>query len=48
MDDTSPEIDAVLKARYAEMTGSECVLIAMHMLDTAQQIVLSSLEVRSG
>jgi hypothetical protein len=44
MNDTSPEIDAILTARYAAMTGSERVLIAMQMFETAQQIVLSSLD----
>jgi hypothetical protein len=44
MNDTSPEIEALLKARYAAMTGSERALIAMQMFETAQQIVLSSLD----
>ena len=44
MNDTSLEIDAVLKARYAAMTGSERALMAMKMFETAQQIVLSSLD----
>ena len=42
MNDTSPDIDAILTARYAAMTGSERVLMAMQMFETAQQIVLSS------
>jgi hypothetical protein len=44
MDDTSPEIEAILKARYATMTGSERALMALQMFETAQQIVLSSLD----
>jgi len=44
MDDTSPETDAILEARYAAMTGSERALMAMQMFETAQQIVLSSLD----
>ena len=44
MNDTSPEIEALLKARYAAMTGSERALMAMQMFETAQQIVLSSLD----
>ena len=44
MNDTSPEIEALLKARYAAMTGSERALMALQMFETAQQIVLSSLE----
>ena len=44
MIDTSPEIEALLKARYAAMTGSERALMALQMFETAQQIVLSSLD----
>jgi hypothetical protein len=44
MADTSPEIEAILKARYATMTGSERALMALQMFETAQQIVLSSLD----
>jgi hypothetical protein len=43
VNDTSPEIEAVLAARYAAMTGSERALMALQMFETAQQIVLSSL-----
>lgn len=46
MNDTSPEVEAFLKARYAAMTGSERVLMALQMFETAQQIVLSSLDQR--
>ena len=44
MNDTSPDIEALLKARFAAMTGSERALMALQMFETAQQIVLSSLE----
>ena len=44
MNDTSPEIEAFLKARYAAMTGSERALMALQMFETAQCIVLSSLD----
>lgn len=44
MDDTSPEIEAFLKARYAAMTGSQRALMALQMFETAQRIVLSSLD----
>lgn len=44
MNDTSPEVEAFLKARYAAMTGSERVLMALQMFETAQQIVLASLD----
>jgi len=44
MDDTSPEIEALLKARYAAMSGSERALMALQMFETAQQVVLSSLD----
>lgn len=44
MNDTSPEIEAFLKARYAAMSGSERALMALQMFETAQRIVLSSLD----
>jgi hypothetical protein len=44
MNDTSPEIESFLKARYAAMTGSERALMALQMFETAQQVVLSSLD----
>lgn len=44
MNDTSPEIEAFLEARYAAMSGSERAFMALQMFETAQQIVLSSLE----
>ncbi len=48
MDDTSPEIESLLKARYTAMTGSERALMALQMFETAQQIVLSSLDPASS
>ncbi len=44
MNDTSPEIEILLRTRYAAMTGSERALMALQMFETAQQIVLSSLD----
>lgn len=44
MSDTSSDAEAFLKARYAAMTGSERALMALQMFETAQQIVLSSLD----
>ena len=44
MNDTSPEVETILKARYAALTGSERALMALQMFETAQQIVLSSLD----
>ena len=44
MNDTRPEIEAFLKARYAAMSGSERALMALQMFETAQQVVLSSLD----
>ena len=44
MNDTSPEIEALLRARYAAMTGSERALMALQMFETAQRVVLSSLD----
>lgn len=43
MSDTSPAIEAILRERYAAMSGSERALMALQMFETAQQIVLSSL-----
>ena len=48
MNDTSPEVEALLEARYAAMSGSERALMALQMFETAQQIVLSSLDPRLG
>lgn len=44
MNDTSPEIEAFLRARYAAMSGSERALMALQMFETAQLVVLSSLD----
>ena len=44
MNDTSRDIEALLKVRYVAMSGSERALMALQMFETAQQIVLSSLE----
>jgi hypothetical protein len=44
MNDTTPEIERLLRARYAEMSGSERALMALQMFETAQRIVLSSLD----
>ena len=44
MNDTSPEIEAFLKARYAAMSGSQRALMALQMFETAQRIVLSSID----
>ena len=48
MNDTSPEIEAILKLRYAAMSRSERALMALQMFETAQQIVLSSLKPELG
>ena len=44
MNDTSPETEAFLKARFAAMTGSARALMALQMFETAQQIALSSID----
>lgn len=44
MNDTSPEIEAILTERFAAMSGSDRALMAMQMFETAQQIVLSSVD----
>ncbi len=44
MNDTSPEIDALITARFAGMTDTERALLALQMFETGQQIVLSSLD----
>lgn len=43
MSDTSPEMKAMIKARYAQMTPDERVRICAGMFDTARAIVISSL-----
>ena len=42
MTDTSLEIEALLRERYAAMSGTERALMALQMFETAQHIVLSS------
>lgn len=44
MNDTSPEIEAFLKARYAAMSGPQRLLMALQMFETARLVVLSSLD----
>ena len=44
MNDTSPEIEAFLKARFAAMSGSQRALMALQMFETAQRIVLSLID----
>ena len=42
MNDTSREVEALLKVRYAAMSRSDRALMALQMFESAQQIVLSS------
>ena len=44
MNDTGPETEAFLAARFAAMTGSERALMALQMFETAQRIALSSID----
>ena len=44
MNDTNPEIEAILTQRFAAISGSDRALMALQMFETAQQIVLSSLD----
>ncbi len=48
MNDASPEVETLLKTRYAAMSGSERALMALQMFETAQLIVLSSLDPNLG
>jgi hypothetical protein len=48
MNDTNPDTEAFVQARYAAMTGSERALMALRMFETAQRIVLSSLDPALG
>ncbi len=48
MNDTSPDIEALLTERFAAMTGSARALMALQMFETAQKIVLSSLDPALG
>ncbi|MBI2318239.1 MAG: hypothetical protein HYY28_01690 [Betaproteobacteria bacterium] len=43
MNDTAPATEAMLRERFAALTGSQRALMALQMFETAQQIVLSSL-----
>lgn len=43
MRDTSPEVERLIEARYAAMSGEERLMIAARMFDTARSIVLASL-----
>lgn len=43
MNDTSPQIEALVDERYRRMTPDERVRIAASMFETARAIVLSSL-----
>lgn len=43
MNDTSPEVERLVRERYAAMTGEERFLIGARMFDTAREIVLASL-----
>ena len=44
MNDTSPEIETFLTARYAALSGPQRLLMALEMFETARQVVLSSLD----
>ena len=43
MSDTSPQMEALMRERYRQMTPDERVRIAASMFETARAIVLSSL-----
>lgn len=43
MTDTSAIVESIVRERYAAMSGSERVLMALQMFETAQRIVMSSL-----
>lgn len=42
--DTSPEVQAILAQRYAELSGEERMMMAMSMFDSARAMVLASKE----
>jgi hypothetical protein len=48
MNDTSPDMEAMVAERYRRMTPSERVRIASSMFDTARAIVESSLPAGLG
>jgi hypothetical protein len=43
MKDTTPEMEALVRARYRAMTPGERVAVAAQMFDTARAIVIASL-----
>ena len=43
MKDTTPEIEALVRARYLAMTPAQRVVIAAQMFETARAMVLASL-----
>lgn len=43
MNDTSPEVEALIAERYRAMSGAERVRIAAGMFETARTLVLASL-----
>ncbi len=43
MNDTSPEIEKIVRDRYMQMKGEERFLIGIQMFETARTITLSSL-----
>ena len=43
MNDTSPEVERLMRARYSAMSGEERFLIGIRMFDVARAIVISSL-----
>lgn len=42
MNDTAPQVKAIVQQRYRQMTGEQRMLIAMQMFESARKIVLSS------
>ena len=48
MNDTSPEVSALVAARHRQMTADERIKIASSMFDTARAIVESSLPPNLG
>ena len=43
MNDTSPEIEKLVRERYMQMSGEERFLIGLQMFETARTIALSAL-----
>ncbi len=48
MNDTTPEVDAMLRGHYASLSGVERVKIAAGMFDTARALVMASLPATLG